>query len=36
VLEGLVLLFVTADVLVRRLYHLRAAGPPLLLTRGWR
>jgi general nucleoside transport system permease protein len=36
VIEGLVLLFVTADVLVRRLYHLRAAGAPLLLTRGWR
>jgi ABC-type uncharacterized transport system permease subunit len=36
VLEGLILLFVAADVLVRRLYRLRAGGPPLVLTRGWR
>jgi simple sugar transport system permease protein len=35
VLEGLILLFVSADVLVRRLYRLRAAGQPLVLTRGW-
>jgi len=35
VLEGLILLFVSADVLVRRLYRLRGAGPPLVLTRGW-
>jgi ABC-type uncharacterized transport system permease subunit len=35
VLEGLILLFVSADLLVRRLYRLRAAGQPLVLTRGW-
>jgi simple sugar transport system permease protein len=36
VLEGLILLFVAADVLIQRLYRLRPAGAPLLLTRGWR
>ncbi len=36
VLEGLILLFVAAEVLVRRLYRLPAAGPPLVFTRGWR
>jgi simple sugar transport system permease protein len=36
VLEGLILLFVAAEVLVRRLYRLRPAGPPLVFTRGWR
>ena len=36
VLEGLILLFVAAEVLVRRLYHLPPAGPALVLTRGWR
>jgi simple sugar transport system permease protein len=35
VLEGLILLFVAAEVLVRRLYRLPAAGPPLVFTRGW-
>jgi general nucleoside transport system permease protein len=36
VLEGLILLFVAAEVLVRRLYRLPAAGVPLVFTRGWR
>jgi ABC-type uncharacterized transport system permease subunit len=36
VLEGLILLLVAAEVLVRRLYRLPAAGPPLVFTRGWR
>ena len=36
VLEGLILLFVAAEVLVRRLYRLPAGGAPLALTRGWR
>jgi simple sugar transport system permease protein len=35
-LEGLILLFVAAEVLVRRLYRLPAAGAPLVFTRGWR
>jgi simple sugar transport system permease protein len=36
VLEGLILLFVAAEVLVRRLYRLTPGAPPLTLTRGWR
>ncbi len=36
VLEGLILLFVAAEVLVRRLYRLPPAGAPLVFTRGWR
>ncbi len=36
VLEGLILLFIAAEVLVRRLYRLPAAGPALVFTRGWR
>jgi simple sugar transport system permease protein len=36
VLEGLILLFVAAEVLVRRIYHLPSGGAPLVLTRGWR
>jgi general nucleoside transport system permease protein len=36
VLEGLILLFVAAEALVRRLYHLPPGGAPLVFTRGWR
>jgi general nucleoside transport system permease protein len=36
VLEGLILLFIAAEVLIRRLYHLPPAGPTLAFTRGWR
>jgi simple sugar transport system permease protein len=36
VLEGLILLFVAAEVLVRRVYRLPRAGAPLVFTRGWR
>jgi simple sugar transport system permease protein len=36
VLEGLILLLVAAETLVRRLYRLPAAGSPLVFTRGWR
>ena len=36
VLEGLILLFIAAEAVVRRLYRLPTAGPALVLTRGWR
>ena len=36
VLEGLILLLVAAEGIVRRLYRLPSEGPPLVFTRGWR
>ncbi|WP_044249390.1 ABC transporter permease [Chondromyces apiculatus] len=35
VIQALILLFVAADGLVRRLYRLRGGAAPLTLTRGW-
>lgn len=35
VIQALVLLFVAADVIVRKLYRIRASGQKLVLTRGW-
>ncbi len=34
-IQALVLLFVAADAIVRHLYHIRARGERLVLTRGW-
>jgi simple sugar transport system permease protein len=35
VIQALILLFVAADVIIRRLYRLRAPGETIALTRGW-
>jgi simple sugar transport system permease protein len=35
VIQALILLFVAADVIIRRLYRLRVPSGQLKLTRGW-
>jgi simple sugar transport system permease protein len=35
VIQALILLFVAADVIVRKLYRLRTPGERVALTRGW-
>lgn len=35
VIQGLILLFVAADTIIRQIFRIRAAGAQLVLTRGW-